>query len=109
MNRELLRTPAFTRALRAWLKSRPGAASAIEETLQLLSEDAYHPSLRTHKLRGSLAGCWTCSAGYDPRIVFEFVTHEEAEAILLLALGTHDQILLKANRNPAGIGPARLL
>jgi mRNA-degrading endonuclease YafQ of YafQ-DinJ toxin-antitoxin module len=92
MRRELLRSPAFARALRAWLKSRPGAAEAIEATLQQLSEDAYHPSLRTHKLRGPLAGCWACSAGYDLRIVFEFVQHDGAEAILLLALGTHDQI-----------------
>jgi mRNA-degrading endonuclease YafQ of YafQ-DinJ toxin-antitoxin module len=33
--------------------------------------DAAHASLRTHKLRGSLAGCWACSAGYDLRIVFD--------------------------------------
>ncbi|MHB1560923.1 MAG: type II toxin-antitoxin system RelE/ParE family toxin [Isosphaeraceae bacterium] len=92
MRRELLRSPAFARALRAWLKSRPGAAEAIEATLQQLSQEAYHPSLRTHKLRGSLAGCWACSAGYDLRIVFEFVHHDGSEAILLLALGTHDQV-----------------
>jgi addiction module RelE/StbE family toxin len=92
MRRELLRSPAFARDLRSWLKSRPGAAGAIEAALEQLSEDASHPSLRTHKLRGSLAGCWACSAGYDLRIVFEFVQHEGAEAILLLALGTHDQV-----------------
>jgi hypothetical protein len=38
MRRELLRSPAFARDLRAWLKSRPGAAAAIEATLQQLSE-----------------------------------------------------------------------
>jgi mRNA-degrading endonuclease YafQ of YafQ-DinJ toxin-antitoxin module len=92
MRREFLRSPAFARDLRGWLKSRPGAAEVIEATLQQLSEDAYHPSLRTHKLRGPLAGCWAGGAGYDLRIVFEFVRHEEAEAILLLALGTHDQV-----------------
>jgi mRNA-degrading endonuclease YafQ of YafQ-DinJ toxin-antitoxin module len=92
MRRELLRSPAFARSMRAWLKSRPGAAAAIEATLHQLSEDASHPSLRTHKLRGPLAGCWACSAGFDLRIVFEFVQHEGAEAILLLALGTHDQV-----------------
>jgi mRNA-degrading endonuclease YafQ of YafQ-DinJ toxin-antitoxin module len=92
MRRELLRSPAFARDLRAWLKSRPGTAAASEATLQQLSEDAFHPSLRTHKLRGSLAGCWACSAGYDLRIVFDFVQHNGAEATLLLALGTHDQV-----------------
>jgi hypothetical protein len=51
-----------------------------------------HPSLLTHKLRGPLAGCWACSAGYDLRVVFEYVQHQGAEAILLLALGTHDEV-----------------
>ena len=92
MRRALLRSPAFARDLRAWLKSRPGATLAIEATLEQLSQDAFHPSLRTHKLRGTLAGCWACSAGYNLRIVFEFVQEDGAEANLLLTLGTHDQV-----------------
>ena len=92
MRRTLLRSPAFGRDLRSWLKSYPGTAASIEATLEQLSADAAHPSLRTHKLRGSLAGCWACRAGYDLRIVFEYTQHEGAEAILLLALGTHDQV-----------------
>jgi len=92
VNRTLLRSPAFARDLRAWLKSRPGMAESVAATLEQLSADASHPSLRTHKLRGSLAGCWACSGGYDLRVVFEYVQHEESEAILLLALGTHDQV-----------------
>lgn len=92
MNRVLLRSPAFARDLRNWLKSRPDAAAAIEAALEQLSADATHPSLRVHKLRGPLAGCWACSIGYDLRVVFEFTQHEGAEAILLLALGTHDQV-----------------
>ena len=92
MRRTLLRSPAFARDLRSWLKSRPEAADSIEATLEQLSADAAHSSLRTHKLRGALAGCWACKAGYDLRIVFEYTQHEDAEAILLLALGTHDQV-----------------
>lgn len=92
MRRTLLRSPAFGRDLRRWLKSHPDTAVAIEATLEQLSADAGHPSLRTHKLRGPLAGCWACSAGYDLRIVFEYTQHEGQEAILLLALGTHDEV-----------------
>jgi mRNA interferase YafQ len=88
----LLRAPTFGRDLRRWLKSRPDTAAAIEATLEKLSADAAHPSLRTHKLCGPLAGCWACSAGYDLRIVFEFAQHEGQEAILLLARGTHDEV-----------------
>lgn len=92
MRRVLLRSPAFARDLKNWLKSRPAAAAEIEAALEQLSVDAMHPSLRTHKLRGPLAGCWACSISYDLRVVFEFIQHEGAEAILLLALGTHDQV-----------------
>jgi addiction module RelE/StbE family toxin len=92
MRRTLLRSPAFGRDLRRWLKSHPDAAASIETTLEQLSADAAHPLLRTHKLRGPLAGGWACSAGPDLRVVFEYAQHEGAEAILLLALGTHDQV-----------------
>jgi addiction module RelE/StbE family toxin len=88
----LIRSPAFGRDLRRWLKAHPDTAASVQATLEQLSVDAAHPSLRTHKLRGSLAGCWACSAGYDLRIVFEYTQHEGQEAILLLALGTHDEV-----------------
>ena len=92
MRRTLLRAPALGRDLRSWLKSHPETSPRIEATLEQLSADASHPSLRTHKLRGPLANCWACSTGYDLRIVFEYTVHEGAEAILLLALGTHDEV-----------------
>jgi addiction module RelE/StbE family toxin len=92
VNRTLLRSPAFGRDLRKWLKSHPETAADIEALLDQLSADTAHPSLRTHKLRGPLAGCWACSAGYDLRLVFEYSQHQGAEAILLLALGTHDEV-----------------
>ncbi len=67
-------------------------AASVEATLEQLSADASHPSLRTHKLQGSLSGCWACSGGYDLRVVFEYMQHEGSEAILLLSLGAHDQV-----------------
>ena len=91
MRRTLLRSPAFGRDLRRWLKAHADTAESIVAALAQLSVDAAHPSLRTHKLRGSLVGCWACSAGYDLRIVFEYTQHEGQEVILLLALGTDDE------------------
>ena len=60
--------------------------------LTLLAEDAFHPRLKTHKLKGKLAGSWASSAGYDLRVVFQFVQHQGTEAILLESLGTHDEV-----------------
>jgi mRNA-degrading endonuclease YafQ of YafQ-DinJ toxin-antitoxin module len=74
------------------VKKRPQAVVAIREAVARLANDAFDPKLRTHKLKGDLGGCWACSAGYDLRIVFDFVQHSGAEAILLLSVGTHDEV-----------------
>ena len=58
----------------------------------LLAEDAFHPSLKTHKLRGTLEGSFACSMTHDLRILFEFIQHDGAGAILLLTVGTHDEV-----------------
>ena len=92
MRRLLLRSAAFVRAARRLVKKDSDAAAALEAALASLEEDAFHPALKTHKLKGELAGSWACSAGYDLRIVFEFVQHEGAEAILLQTVGTHDEV-----------------
>jgi mRNA-degrading endonuclease YafQ of YafQ-DinJ toxin-antitoxin module len=45
-------------------------------------------------LKGELSGVWACTVDYDNRILFEFVKNPDAgnEEILLLTLGTHDEV-----------------
>lgn len=92
VNRPLLPSAAFIRASKRIAKRHPKALAAIRSTLQRLQADAFDPGLRTHKLKGDLAECWSCSAAYDLRIVFRFVHHEGSEAILLVSVGTHDEV-----------------
>jgi mRNA-degrading endonuclease YafQ of YafQ-DinJ toxin-antitoxin module len=92
VKRPLLSSPAFVRAAKRFFRRNPSAAEEVKTALSLLTEDAFDPRLRTHKLKGSLEGAWSCSAGYDLRILFSFVEHEGSEAILLEALGTHDEV-----------------
>jgi len=92
VKRALIQSPTFVRAAKRFIGKHPPAADALCETLRLLAEDAFDLRLRTHKLKGSLAGCWASSAGYDARIVFEFVSQGGDEAILLLSIGTHDEV-----------------
>ena len=92
VKRLLLRSTAFVRATRRMLRKRPQAVEDIQAALELLTEDAFHPQLRTHKLKGKLEGSWACSAGYDLRIVFTFVPYEGSEAILLQTVGTHEEV-----------------
>lgn len=92
MKRELLRSSAFVRAAKRLLKKHPDVAEDLRVTLALLSEDAFHPKLKTHKLKGDLEGSLACSAGYDLRILFEFIQHKGDEAILLQTIGSHDEV-----------------
>ena len=66
----------------------------VAEALRLLVVDPFIPQLETHKLKGKLSGSWACKVGYDLRIVFDFVKGEKdrEDDILLLALGTHDEV-----------------
>ncbi|MCB0048123.1 MAG: type II toxin-antitoxin system mRNA interferase toxin, RelE/StbE family [Caldilinea sp.] len=92
MKRTLLKSATFIRAAKKVVRRDQQVAEAIRDTLTQLSEDAFHPTLKTHKLKGNLAGSWACSVEYDLRIVFEFVQHEGVEAILLETIGTHDEV-----------------
>ena len=92
MKRPLLPSPSFLRAARRLIKKNTSLAEDLQVALELLGEDAFDSRLRTHKLKGKLEGTWACSAGYDLRILFSFVEHEESEAILLESVGNHDEV-----------------
>jgi mRNA-degrading endonuclease YafQ of YafQ-DinJ toxin-antitoxin module len=82
LNRLLLRSSSFVRAARRVIKRYPRNAEDIQATLELLSKDAFHPLLKTHKLRGNLKDSWACSVSYDLRIVFRFVQYGESERMM---------------------------
>lgn len=92
MNRLLLRSNSFIRAARRTIKKYPHIAKDMEEALELLSKDAFHPLLKTHKLKGNLKDSWACSVSFGLRIIFKFVQDNGPEAILLETIGTHDEV-----------------
>ncbi len=92
LKRLLLPSPAFVRSARRFARKHPGVTAELQAALGLLAEDAFHPQLKTHKLKGKLIGSWSCSAGYDLRVVFQFVKHKGEPAILLEGVGTHDEV-----------------
>lgn len=92
MKRVLQPTSGFVRMARRLSKSNSQMAESLNRTLKSLEDDAFQPSLKTHKLKGDLSQCWACSAGYDLRIVFQFVEHDGREDILLLSVGTHGDV-----------------
>lgn len=92
MKRPILNSPQFARRLRKLLKREPQQRTAIVAVLKQLAEDAFAPSLHTHKLHGNLANLWSCSVAYDLRIVFELIVDEKQETILLITIGKHDEV-----------------
>lgn len=87
-------SPTFVRAFKRLIRQNPQLRPRIEQTLQQLAEEPFHPSLRTHKLKGDLSGRWSRSIDDSNRIVFKFVedTDSDEQAIFLLTLGTHDEV-----------------
>jgi addiction module RelE/StbE family toxin len=87
-------TPKSLRAFKRLIRKNPNLRLLIEKTLRQLAEDPFQPSLRTHKLKGDLSDVWSCSIDYNHRILFEFIQNPEyrEEAILLLNLGSHDEV-----------------
>jgi addiction module RelE/StbE family toxin len=84
----------FIRDFKRLIRQNPQIRPYVEKTLQLLTENYADSSLKTHKLKGDLEGCWSCSIDYSNRIIFEFVkdpAHDEL-AINLLTLGSHDSV-----------------
>ena len=94
MRRTLTWSSAFVRAFKRVTKRQPQLQRNVLSVLQLLAEDAFYPTLHTHKLKGNLAGVWACTVNYNYRILFEFVKNLESgeEEIFLLTMGTHDEV-----------------
>lgn len=92
--RSLVLTPKFKRAFRKVVKRNPDFQQRIEDTLQQMEADVFASSLGTHKLSGKLEGFQSCSCGYDCRVVFaiEQDTETSSEVIVLLNVGTHDEV-----------------
>ena len=59
---------------------------AVARKLSILSQNPFHPSLRTKKVQ-SLKDVFECSVNMDIRILW---TYRDGKIILLLEIGHHD-------------------
>lgn len=91
--RRLVLTTSFQRAYRKQVKKSRSLQAQIDDTLRQMEDDLFAPALSTHKLSGNLAGLWASACGYDCRIVFSLENDPDGqEVILLIDLGTHDEV-----------------
>ena len=91
---KLVWSAKFLRAVRKIARRKPDILDQIEAALKRLEADPYDPKLRSHALSGEFDGCWACTAGYDLRIIFEFIGSKKSaqKEIHLLNIGTHDEV-----------------
>ena len=92
--RALVWRATFKRAYKRLARRDVVLQGRVAEVLRQLAHDPFQARLRSHKLTGELQGVWSCTVGYDYRILFEIQRNPEtgAEEILLLTMGTHDEV-----------------
>lgn len=76
--------PVFIRQLKAMGK---GLRDEVIEKVELFKDVRNHKPLKVHKLKGRLKGRYSFSVNYETRIVFNYLSKQEA---VLLAVGDHD-------------------
>ena len=81
---------SYVRRARKFLKKHPEIHGQYRKTLQLLELNPYHPSLRLHSLEGRMRGLSSVAINISHRIVIELII--EADEILLVNIGKHDQV-----------------
>ncbi|MCL4550742.1 MAG: type II toxin-antitoxin system mRNA interferase toxin, RelE/StbE family [Bacteroidetes bacterium] len=89
---KLVLSPHFKKAYKKIVGKNSLLKEQIDSSIKLLEIDLYDARLKTHKLSGELFGCYACSCGYDCRIVFTVEEDNNVQTILLITIGTHDEI-----------------
>lgn len=90
----LVADKSFKRAFKRLVKKNPRLQTDILAALNLLANNPFTPSLKSHKLTGKLDGLWSCSVTYNCRIAYAFKKDEITgdDLIILVDIGTHDEV-----------------
>ena len=72
------------------MRKHPDLLRQYEKTLELLELNPFHPSLRLHKLKGSLSDLHSASINITYRITLELWINDAT--ILPLDIGSHDEV-----------------
>ena len=90
MKYRIIYTPSYNKRATRFLKKHPDLYSQYEKTLKLLEIQPHHPSLRMHKLKGSLSDLHSVSINLSYRITLEVIIHDEQ--LILVDVGSHDEV-----------------
>ena len=90
MSFRVIYTKSYLRRATKFAKRHPDLLAQYEKTLKLLELNPFHPSLRLHRLSGSLSDLHSISINISYRITLEFLI--EDGKIILVNVGSHDEI-----------------
>ena len=86
--REIFTTGRFDKRLTAFIHRHPELGVETQSVMEPVAKEPRASSLRTHRLKGALAGCFASRLSREYRIVFIF----DAVRVVFLDIGTDDEV-----------------
>jgi len=86
----LNKTFNYSRIEKRFFKKHKELLEKYRVVLKQLQKDPFEPSLKTHKLKGSLNRYYSCSLDYRYRIILIIEIIEKE--IILINIGSHDDV-----------------
>ncbi|QSX70440.1 MAG: type II toxin-antitoxin system YafQ family toxin [Dolichospermum sp. DET69] len=80
---------SFKRAFKKRIKGNLDLEARFWQKLEQFTADPFEPSLKTHKLSGTLKNSWSLSIDYDARVIFYFTDDGGA---VFVDIGSHDEV-----------------
>jgi toxin HigB-1 len=90
MSFRIIYTPGYNRRAAKFLKRHPALLPQYEKTLKLLEIDPFHPSLRLHRLKGTLNDLHSVSINISYRITLEIILQDQQ--IVPVDVGSHAEV-----------------
>lgn len=87
---KLVVTESYLRKARKFFLKHPEILQQYQKVLTLLCLNPQHPSLRTHKLSGKLAGLFSVSINLSYRIIINFIIKNNQ--IIPVDIGSHEEV-----------------
>ena len=90
MSFRIIYTESYNRRAAKFINLHPDVILQYEKTLRLLEINPFHPSLRLHRLKGSLKELHSVSINISYRITLEFLIDDKT--IIPVNVGKHGEV-----------------
>lgn len=87
---EVCFTDEYEKKALRFFKKHKDIYPQYKKTIEILSQNPYHPSLRLHKLQGKLSAFYSVSINMKYRVVIDFII--ENDIIILVDIGSHNDV-----------------